>query len=84
MDVLKFGTINPARYIGLDAQIGSLEEGKLADIAVLSGNPLDDILQTNTVELVVKNGELFDANTMDQLWPRGGGFSQTLSLMFAS
>ena len=69
MDVLKFGTINPARYIGLDAQIGSLEEGKLADIAVLSGNPLDDILQTNTVELVVKNGELFDANTMDQLWP---------------
>jgi hypothetical protein len=69
MEVLKFGTINPARYIGLDGQIGSLEEGKLADIAILSGNPLEDIRETNTVQMVVKNGELFDANSMDQVWP---------------
>ena len=49
--------------------MGSLEAGKLADIAVLSGNPLQDIRQTNTVEMVVKNGELFDANSMNQKWP---------------
>jgi hypothetical protein len=69
MDVLRFGTINPARYIGLGDQIGSLEAGKLADIAILSGNPLDDIMETNTVEMVIKNGELYDANTMNQVWP---------------
>ena len=69
IDVLKAGTINPASYIGLGADMGSLEAGKLADIAVLSGNPLEDIRQTNTVEMVVKNGELFDANSMNQEWP---------------
>ena len=69
MDVLKFGTINPARYIGLGDQMGSLEAGKLADIAILAGNPLEDILETNTVEMVIKNGELYDAGTMNQMWP---------------
>ncbi|RKZ16835.1 amidohydrolase [bacterium] len=69
LEALQFATINPARYIGLGAEIGSLEAGKLADIAILSGNPLEDIRESNTVEMVVKNGELFDANTMDQAWP---------------
>lgn len=77
MDVLRAGTLNPATYIGLDDLIGSLEEGKLADIAFLSADPLADIANTNSVAYVVKNGELFDANTMDELWPEqasGGPF----------
>jgi Tol biopolymer transport system component/imidazolonepropionase-like amidohydrolase len=68
-DVLRCGTISPARYIGLGDEIGSLEEGKLADIVLLGADPLTDIRNTDTVRFVVKNGELFDADTMDQIWP---------------
>jgi cytosine/adenosine deaminase-related metal-dependent hydrolase len=49
--------------------VGSLEAGKLADILVLDRNPLEDIRNTNSLRYVVKNGELFDARTLDQLWP---------------
>jgi hypothetical protein len=36
---------------------------------VLGSNPLDDVRNTNTVKLVMKNGELFDGDTLDQVWP---------------
>jgi Tol biopolymer transport system component len=68
-DVLRAGTISPAAYIGLDSQMGSVKEGKLADLIVLDGNPLDDIRNTNTVHWTIKNGEVFDAATMDELYP---------------
>jgi Tol biopolymer transport system component/imidazolonepropionase-like amidohydrolase len=68
-DVLRAGTIFPATYIGLGSLLGSLEEGKLADVVLLEGNPLEDIRNTNTVSHTIKHGELFDASTMDQLWP---------------
>ncbi|MCB1182474.1 PD40 domain-containing protein [bacterium] len=67
--VLRFGTINPATYIGLGDELGSLKAGKLADVILLEGNPLDDIRNTNTVRWTIKNGEVFDANTMDRTWP---------------
>ncbi|MFT5315547.1 MAG: imidazolonepropionase-like amidohydrolase/Tol biopolymer transport system component [Candidatus Krumholzibacteriia bacterium] len=68
-DVLRMGTINPATYLGLENQMGSLAEGMLADLIVLEGNPLEDIRDTNTVRWTVKNGEVFNANTMDKTWP---------------
>jgi imidazolonepropionase-like amidohydrolase len=68
--VLRAGTILPATYIGLGSMLGSLEQGKLADILLLEGNPLEDIRATNTVRWTVKNGEMFDANSMDQTWPQ--------------
>jgi hypothetical protein len=69
-DVLRVGTIFGAQSIGLGTQLGSLEPGKLADLQVLEGNPLDDIRQTNTLRYVMKNGRLYDANTMAEVWPR--------------
>ena len=68
-DVLRFGTISPATYIGLGDELGSLKAGKLADVILLDGNPLEDIRQTNTVRWTIKNGEVFDAATMDRTWP---------------
>ncbi|MBA2301605.1 MAG: amidohydrolase family protein, partial [Acidobacteria bacterium] len=68
-EVLRAATIDGARIIGFDQDLGSLEAGKLADLVVLDRNPLDDIRNTNTVRYVMKNGELYDGDTLDQVWP---------------
>jgi Tol biopolymer transport system component len=69
-DVLRVGTIFGAEAIGLERQIGSLEAGKLADLQVLDANPLADIRNTNTVRYVMRNGRLYEAETLREIWPR--------------
>ncbi|MEN2592498.1 amidohydrolase family protein, partial [Acinetobacter baumannii] len=64
---LKAGTWNGAKYLGLDADIGSLEAGKLADLIVVDGNPLADIRQSEKVLYTVVNGRLYDAATMNEM-----------------
>lgn len=66
MEALKTATVNPARYMGLDADIGSLEEGKLADLVILNGNPLEDIRRTDDLSHVMLGGRLYDAATLDE------------------
>ncbi|PRQ07424.1 amidohydrolase family protein [Enhygromyxa salina] len=66
-EALRAGTLNGARYIGLDADIGSLEVGKLADIAVIEGDPLTDIRTSDKVAYTLINGRMFDASTMAEL-----------------
>jgi Tol biopolymer transport system component/imidazolonepropionase-like amidohydrolase len=68
-DALKCATIHGAFGLGIDHVVGSLTAGKLADLVVLDRNPLDKIENTDSVRWVVKNGEVFDGNTMDQVWP---------------
>ena len=60
-DALRTATINPAIYIG------SLEPGKLADLIVIDGNPLEDIFDTEFVEYTMINGRLYDASTMNEI-----------------
>lgn len=67
LEALRCGTLNGARYLGLDKDIGSLEVGKLADVAVLDQNPLDDIRNSDKVSLVMVNGRLYNALTLDQI-----------------
>lgn len=69
MEVLKSATIHGAEAMGLAQDLGSLEVGKLADLVVLSKNPLDDIHNTNTIRYVMKDGELFEGDTLNQIWP---------------
>jgi Tol biopolymer transport system component len=70
MDALRVATIYGAESIGLGKEIGTLEGGKLADLIVLDGNPLDDIKNTNTIRYVMKNGRVYDGNTLAEVWPR--------------
>lgn len=68
-ETLKVITIFGAEALGMQQDVGSITTGKLADLVVLDGNPLVNLRQTNTVRFVMKNGELYDANTLDTIWP---------------
>lgn len=67
MEVLKTATINPATTFGMEQQLGSIKEGKLADLIVIDGDPLADIRVTDKVTHTMVNGKLFDAETMNEL-----------------
>ena len=58
--VLKFATRNAARALGVESLLGTIETGKLADLVVVRGNPLEDIRNTRNVRLVVKAGVPYD------------------------
>ena len=68
-EVLRVATINGAEAIGMSADLGSIETGKLADLLVLDQNPLADIRNTTSIRYVMKNGFLYRGETLDQLWP---------------
>ncbi len=64
---LKTATLNGAHYIGMDDEIGSLKAGKLADLIVLDKNPLDTIINTESVRYTMVNGRLYEAGTLQEI-----------------
>ncbi|MGH9814390.1 MAG: amidohydrolase family protein, partial [Candidatus Acidiferrales bacterium] len=69
LEALRAATLHGAEIIGYAQDLGSLEPGKLADLIVLDRNPLEDIHNTNSVRYTMINGELFEAETLKQVWP---------------
>ncbi|HEX8619383.1 MAG TPA: amidohydrolase family protein [Thermoanaerobaculia bacterium] len=67
LDVLRAATISPAQYFGLDAQYGTVETGKVADLLLLRTNPLQDIRNTQQIESVIFNGNVYDRAALDRI-----------------
>jgi len=68
-DMLRVATIYGAEAIGLSQDVGSLEVGKLADILVMDADPLANIRNTNSLRYVMKGGRLYEASTLNEVWP---------------
>lgn len=59
-EVIKAATINASEILGQGTRLGTISEGKLADILVVEGNPLDNIRNTQNISMVIKNGQILD------------------------
>jgi imidazolonepropionase-like amidohydrolase len=65
LDAIRMGTLNAAAYIGVDDEIGSIEEGKLADMLLLDADPSVDISNTTLIHSVYKGGVWIDRAALD-------------------
>jgi Tol biopolymer transport system component len=74
IEALRMATVNGAEAIGLLQDLGSLENGKMADLVVLRSNPLENIRNTMDIEYVMRNGEMFEGGTLNQVWPKQKAF----------
>jgi imidazolonepropionase-like amidohydrolase len=68
-EALRAATLNVATGMGMAADFGSLEVGKVADLVVLNANPLENIRNSTSIRYVMRGGELYDGNTLDMIWP---------------
>lgn len=69
LGALEVATRHGAYFLGAEHDLGTLEEGKLADLLVLNSNPLDDIENTLDLRYVMKGGILYESATLDEIWP---------------
>ena len=70
LEALQTTTINPARFFGMEDQLGAVEKGKLADLVLLSANPLEDIANTQKIAGVIVNGRYFYRAELDKMLGR--------------
>lgn len=64
-DIIRIATLNGARFLGMESDLGSIEEGKLADLVILSSDPTADIRNTKTIVEVIKGGQRIDRSKLD-------------------
>jgi imidazolonepropionase-like amidohydrolase len=66
-EALQTATLNPAKFLGRENELGTIEKGKLAEMVLLDANPLDDIGNTQKIAGVVANGRYYSRADLDQM-----------------
>lgn len=69
LQAIRVATYHGAYFLGMQDDLGSLEVGKIADLLVINSNPLDDIENTLDMVYVMKDGKLYEAATLNEVWP---------------
>ena len=68
MEAIQAATRNAARFMGRESgDLGTIQQGKLADLVLLDANPLDDIANTRKIAAVVYGGRLFSKSSLDEM-----------------
>lgn len=67
MEALQTATLNPAKFLGMEDRLGTIEKGKLADLVLLDANPLDDIRNTQRIAAVIVNGRYLSRADLDKM-----------------
>ncbi|HEY6402568.1 MAG TPA: amidohydrolase family protein [Blastocatellia bacterium] len=67
VEALRSATLNPAKFLGLDNTLGTIERGKIADLVLLDANPLEDVRNTQKINAVISNGRLFDRKALNKM-----------------
>jgi imidazolonepropionase-like amidohydrolase len=66
-DALRAATINPAKFFGKEATMGTVDVGKTADLVLLDADPLADIANTKKIRAVISRGRLLDREALDRM-----------------
>ena len=64
LDVIRIATFNAAKFLGKEDQLGTIAEGKLADMVLLNADPSDDINNAKDIHMVIKNGRVIDRDKL--------------------
>ena len=67
MEALQAATHNPARFLGKEKELGTVEKGKVADLVLLEANPLEDINNTRRINAVVLGGKLIPKSEVERM-----------------
>lgn len=67
MEALQSATLNPANYFEMDDELGTIDEGKWADLLILDANPLDDIENTLEINTVIKQGKVYNQTALEEI-----------------
>ncbi len=76
MGALELASMHGAHFLGVEKDLGSITTGKLGDLMVLDADPLADIRNTAKIAYVMKAGRLWQASTMDEVWPAKKPFGE--------
>jgi hypothetical protein len=79
-EALQAATLNPARFLGREKDLGTVENGKLADLVLLDANPLEDIANTKRIAAVVYGGKLYPKASLDEMLAKVETFASKRSI----